>query len=284
MFDDVVIYKYDSSGVSAEQCFVPITFGPIEKAEQKRTENHYFDTTATDINSYTQVTENNVNYYISLPRMALILNSIDYNAERAYGVNEWRYWLKESLDLSGVNVDQVFADYQPTPYDLNFTLHVYTDSMSYFAQLMENILPYFNPKLFLRVKEFSFLNIDRDLPVSLTNVTPDFIDDIDANGKRYVNATIGFKVEAFLYRPWTTSKIIKVINTRYFVNTVTIPTSATSAFTDGAILVEGFSTSGYATSGGQMDVSATPPTSYNFSGTYNADNKEFNWYKDVITP
>ena len=281
LFNDISVYKYDSSGVAIEEYPVPFTWGPAQKASQDRTENHYFDTTATDLSGYTQVEEVNQVYYLSLPRIALTLTSIVYNPDRAYGVNEWRYWLKETLQLSAADLDRVFADYQPTPYDLNFNLAVMTNSTDYFSQIMENVLPYFNPKLYLRVKEFSFLNVDRDLPVSLGGIPLDFSQDQGETDQRQVNASLDLTVEAFLYRPWTYSKIIKVINSKYYINSVIVTTSATSAFTSGSILTESFSTSGYMTSGGTYLSGANPPTTYDFSGTYQDNTKSFNWFRNM---
>lgn len=280
LFNDIKVYKYDASGTSADEYPVFFTYGPVQKYHQDRIEDHYFDTSAVDLSGYTQITETNQPYYLQTPRMALTLESITYNGDRAYGVNEWRYWLQQTLELTATDLERVFADYQPTPYDLNFNLAIMTNSMDYFAQIMENILPYFNPKLYLRVKEFSFLNVNRDLPVSIGGIPLEFSRDLGENDRREVNASIDLTVEAFMYRPWTYSKIIKVINTRYFINTVEVTTSATSAFTSGSVLAEGYSTSGYMTSGGVPLSGTDIPTSYDFSGTYDDGVKEFNWFRN----
>jgi len=280
LFNDLKVYKYDSSGTSADSYPVFFTFGPVQKYHQDRIEDHYFDTSATDLSGYTQVEQQGRKYFLSTPRMALTLESITYDPDRAYGVNEWRYWLQQSLDLTATDLERIFSDYQPTPYNLNFNLAIMTNSMDYFAQIMENILPYFNPKLYLRVKEFSFLNIDRDLPVSIGGIPLEFSRDMGETDRREVNASLDLTVEAFLYRPWTYSQIIKVINTRYFMNTVVTTTSATSAFTSGSVLTETYSTSGYLTSGGVPLSASDIPTSYDFSGTYDDSEKEFNWYRN----
>lgn len=280
LFNDITVYKYDSSGTAIEQYTVPFTFGPANKAYQDRVENHYFDTSASDLQGYTQVEEIGQTYYLQQPRIALTLASITYAGDRAYGVNEWRHWLKETLQLSGNDFDRTFSDYQPTPYDLNFNLAIMTNSTDYFSQIMENILPYFNPKLYLRVKEFSFLNVERDLPVSIGGIPLDFSTDMGETDQRQINASLDLTVEAFMYRPWTYSKIIKVINSRYYINTVTVMTSATSAMTSGSLLTQSYSTSGYMTSGGTYLSGFNPPTTYDFSGTYLDNNKSFNWFRN----
>jgi hypothetical protein len=283
VFNDMVVYKFPTdnipnepnlsaftSGGSVQEISVPITFGPVEKQQQSRTENHeYYVGSATDDYGYKQVQATNQRYYLQLPRLALELNGIAYNSERAYGVNEWREWFQESLQLRGSDIENIIQDYQPTPYDFNFTLHVLTDNMDYFAQIMENILPYFNPKLFLRVREFSFLNIERDLPVSMNGVNPQFISlEMDDMSKREVNATIDFTVEAYMFRPFDSSGIIKSIDNKFFI---------TNEF-DGVLSASRFETSGVLfNSAGGIDTSAIPE-SFTFSGTYEDTAKDFVYF------
>jgi hypothetical protein len=210
--------------------------------------------------------------------MALVWNGITYDPNRSYGPNEWRYWLKETLDLSATDIDRVFADYQPTPYNLSFTLSIFTNALDHLTQVLENVLPYFNPKLFLRVKEFSFLNVDRDLPVSLDSVIPEFVEEMSENDRRQVNATVNITVEAFLYRPWTYSKIIKVIDSQYYVRDAVNQTSGFTSAT--SVLTDSYSTSGYETSGGNVGYmpGVVPPTTFTTSGGYIDNTKEFNWF------
>lgn len=277
MFNNMVVQKYDENNNFIANKIIPLQFGPVEKYHQDRIENHYYDVSAV---------EHGQRYYMMIPRMAVTLDGIAYNGNRAYGVNEWRYWFTETLQLSGTNIADVFSDYQPTPYDLTYTLHIRTDKMDYFAQIMENILPYFNPMLALRVKEFSFLNVERDLPVHLENISTEFVDDIGENDSKEVNASITLRVEAFMYRPVTQSKIIKIIQSRYFIGEAPeIYTSAgnpdlTSAAT---YQVTEYRTSGWDTSGGTISQSAInmqyDRTERVTSGHYYTDNgdKDFYW-------
>ncbi len=263
MFNDIRVIKYDSNNVAVGEKIVPITFGPVEKYHQDRKEDHYYD--ADNV-------EHNNRYYLQIPRIALVPNGVVYDPERATGVNEWRYWMQETLDISESDLDSVISDYQPTPYNFTFTVYIKNDSMDYMSQILENILPYFNPSLMLRVKEFSFLNIERDLPVELDGVGYDFIDDETAPDTRFVNATLNLTVKGFMYRPFITSKIIKVIDSKYF----SIPNG---------VFLEGYQTSGVATSAGiPINTSAVPVSgTYATSGYYKDANKEYNWYTAYMT-
>lgn len=263
MFNDIRVVKYDKDNNPISEKNVPITFGPVEKYHQDRTEDHYFD--ANNV-------EHNNRYYLQIPRIALVPNGLVYDPERATGVNEWRYWMQETLELSESDVDEVISDYQPTPYNFNFTVYIKNDSMDYMSQILENILPYFNPTLMLRVKEFSFLNVERDIPVTLDGVGYDFIDDESAPDTRFVNATLNLTVKGFMYRPFLLSKVIKVINSKYI-------NGSNGAF------IEGFHTSGVLTSGGGVPlIPGEVPSSgdYLTSGHFQGDNNEYNWYKNIM--
>jgi len=289
MFNDLKVYKYDSDGVSAQEYDVPLSFGPVEKEHLQRIEDHEYIASATGDNGYKQAEAYGQRYWISTPRVALSMNGIAYNSERAYGVNEWREWFAETLAVSGANIDEILRDYQPSPWDINYTLYIMTDSMDYFSQILENILPYFNPALFLRVKEFSFLNIERDLRVTMPGVTSEFISpEMSDDDRRLVNGTMDLTVEAWQFRPFERSKIIKVIKSQYFV-VDSSQTSASDALSSGTITsayggliisADTYTTSGVEfTSAGDLPTSAIPASgTYTFSGTYEDDKKDFAYF------
>ncbi|GAF80890.1 unnamed protein product [marine sediment metagenome] len=267
MFNDMKVVKYDKDGNSIVERKIPITWGPVEKYNLDRKEDHYVDADGV---------QHNFKYYPQLPRMALVLNGIVHSPDRATGVNQWRNWFKESLELSGTNVETetIITDYQPAPYDYNFTLYIKTDSTDYLAQILENILPYFNPSLQLRVKEFSFLNIERDLQVTMDGVNPEFVDDMGESDTKFVNASINLTVKGWAYRKFLYSKIIKHINTKYWIY-------------DTGVFLEGFSLTGVQTTGATeltsgvpIEMSAVPPSgTYYVSGSYLNGNKQFDWFQ-----
>ena len=235
----------------------PIALAPVEKAHQNRTEDY-----SAEPQSQGQ------RYYMQIPRLALNLNGITYDPNRAIGVNEFRYIDGTSSEAQAIN--SVFRDYQPTPYNFVYTLSIRTDSMSDFSQIIENILPYFNPKLYLRVKEFSFLNIERELPVILNDITPVFTDELDKHSKRQIDGTITFTVEGWMYRPIDTAKLVKVIKTSYFVG-------------EGNTIDVKYSLSGFAaTSAGTPPPDAPGPGEFQVSAFDPTTNAYF--YMDSVSP
>jgi len=262
IFNDVRVCSYDSSGSPINYKRVPITFGPVEKFHQDRTENNYVDASNT---------QHGDRYILQKPRVAVTMTAMVYNGRRATGANQWRYWTREGNPVDS-SLSSIISDYQPTPYDIQFSVSVKSDTFDYTAQILEQILPFFNPNLSLRVREFDILNIERDLIVDMDGVNLEMSDELGDSDSRYCNASMNFTVRAWLYRPYILSNMITKINSQYFViNPKDISASP---------LIESFSTSAYETSAGVIiDTSAVPVTSaYNISGTDTTRDKEFVWF------
>lgn len=237
IFDNIVVKKYDVNGNAIKQYDVPVRWGPIDKHRDKRTENY---------------NETNNAYYTKLPRMSIIGPNLTYNSDRACDVNGIRYHYSEILNLNDIN--DFYSDPVPAPYDYNYTLQIKSNGMDYMNQILEQILPYFNPDTFIRVKEFSFLNIERDLRVLMGGgISPDF-DPFDQteDSHRTINVNIDFTVEGFMYLPISTTKIIKFIDSQYFV--------------DDNILIDSYSTSGFEATSADEPPSDVPLDGFNFSG------------------
>jgi hypothetical protein len=262
IFNDIRVCSYDDNGNPLEYKRVPLTFAPVEKFHQDRIENHYVDS-KNEIHG--------TRYIEQKPRIALTMNGMVYNRSRATGTNQWRYWTKEGNPVDP-SLTSVISDYQPTPYDLSFTVYVKSDTYAYTNQILEQILPFFNPNFSLRVKEFDILNIERDLITELDGVAIDNSDDLGEFDSRFCNATMNLTVKAWLYRPYVSSKIITKINSEYFsINPNSISASP---------MVESFNTSAYEMSAGTIiNTSAIPATSaYNLSGVDSNRSTEFTWF------
>ena len=217
-FRGIQVYRYVKNSTSISKIIdVPITFSPIDKSQQARLEDYSQEQAG---NVPTRAGESTGSRYIlQVPRIDLSLTNIAYDPGRAAGVNDYRYFQDNTQE--GQIINAMFKDYNPAPYNYTYTLYIKTDYMNDFAQIMENILPYFNPKLNLRVKEFSFLNLERDLQVTLENPNIDFGNtDLTKLDMRQLNGDISFVVEGFQYRPVTQAKMVKVITTKFFVGPI----------------------------------------------------------------
>jgi len=222
MFNNISVYNYTSgtSNVVTQIIPVPLKYGVADKA-------YLFNLQQ----------QSGKKYYPSLPSILASIDSLGFSQDRARSVNDAREFYTSAFG------DSFVEDIQPVPYDYSFQLEIATESMDHLFQVLEQICPFFSPTSYLRIQEFDFLNLERNLRVELLGVTLDQPTELSEEQSRYFNAKISFKVDGQMYRPISYGSIIKIINTNYNF---------------GANLGEFYSTSG-------LPTSATPPANYNWS-------------------
>ena len=159
--------------------------------------------------------------YRPIPSICLTLDSVSYNGERHTSALTSRmfYESDSTTPVYDPVIDSYFSDMSPVPYDLGFSLELQCRSFDQVCQFMEQVLPYFKPQRSLRLKEFNFLNIERDLKVYLSGTSADLMKDVTMDEeKRTFSFTLSMVVEAFFYNVINPVGIIKKINSKYIVN------------------------------------------------------------------
>ena len=129
---------------------------------------------------------------ISLPRMSFEMTSISYDPTRKAGVTQT---FKAS---DGSNIKKVFM---PVPYNIGFDLNVFTKLNDDALQIVEQILPFFQPSFNLTVDLVSSIGEKRDIPVILDTI--DFQDDYegDFNTRRALIYRLQFTAKTYLFGP-----------------------------------------------------------------------------------
>lgn len=124
LFNNIKVKKTKSDGTVLTEQLVPISYGPKQKFLQRLAE----EPNLSDGNRTA----------ISLPRMAFQLTGFEYDATRQQ--NKIIRHGKSALESDGVNRG---FQYQPAPYNLNFSLSVLAKNAIDALQIVEQILPYF---------------------------------------------------------------------------------------------------------------------------------------------
>lgn len=163
-----------------------------------------------------------------LPMMSVNMLSIMYDQQRqSNNLNS----MTLSTNQSGGTVIQVPP---PIPYNIQFTITVWSLYVSDVDQILEQILPYFAPYIMLKlyVPEFE---TSFDVKVLFEAATPENIDEYDDTDRRLIRWNIDFQVQTYMFKPIETSKIIRTI----FINEYTDEDQwnardTTSTFTSGA--------------------------------------------------
>lgn len=129
---------------------------------------------------------------ITLPRLSFEIVGFSYDPSRQQNkVNR----------LYGADGENVTFNYSPVPYDIQFNLYSYTKLQDDNLQLMEQILPFFQPDLALSIKMMESPEIIQDVPLILTSVTTDDTYDGSLMDTRYIITTYSFNMKTYLFGP-----------------------------------------------------------------------------------
>ena len=99
----------------------------------------------------------------------------------------------------------VFA---PAPYNISINLYVLTKTQEDAMQILEQILPVFNPDYTLSINAVPEVNIVQDMPVILNSVTAEDTYDGDFETRRFVVHTLSFTIKTNIYGPVTDQGVI----------------------------------------------------------------------------
>ena len=204
MFDDLYIIRKQGNDV-VTQLKVPLAYAPQRKYLQR----------IADMNaSGNRDVENQL--AIKLPRMSFEISNIAYDPQRQ--LPKTNYFMR-----TGADDDKGKAKfYTSVPYIISFELSIYAKHHDDALQVVEQILPYFNPQYTVNVKPMEdYPSIVEDVPVILTGVT--FTDNFEGNleDRRTIIYNLTFDMKMSFYGPKPdAAKVITRIDVDYFNNMV----------------------------------------------------------------
>ena len=188
LFNDINIRHDGSDGKTFSELKVPLAYGPSQKFLARLEQQ-------ADLNKPVAIT---------LPRMSFEMTSIQYDSARKLGVTQT---FKAS---DGTNLKKVFM---PVPYNIGFELNILAKLNDDALQIVEQILPYFQPSFNITVDLVSAIGEKRDIPIVLDSMN--FQDDYEGDfaTRRALIYTLGFTAKTYLFGPVPSSSsgIIKKV-------------------------------------------------------------------------
>jgi hypothetical protein len=188
MFNNITIERKDSSGNVIQLMRVPLSYAPRQKflaRIQQRPD--------ADIQ----------NMQVILPRMSFEMVQLDYDPNRKVSP------LQQTRSVD--NPTSAITQYAPTPYNLMMYLYIYSKNQDDGLQIVEQILPYFNPDYNLTFKSIPELNIKNDLPIILDTIG--FEDDYEGDliTRRSIIWTLSFTMKLNFYGPVSRKGVIRKV-------------------------------------------------------------------------
>ena len=177
LFNDIHIRHQDGDGNDVSDMKVPLAYGPSQKFLARLTQQ-------ADLNKPVQIT---------MPRMSFEMTSIQYDSTRKSSLVQT---FKTCDD--GSKVKKVFM---PVPYNIGFELNILSKLNDDSLQILEQILPYFQPHFNLTVDLVQSIGEKRDIPIVLESVN--FQDDYEGNfdTRRALIHTLQFTAKTYLFGP-----------------------------------------------------------------------------------
>ena len=190
MFNDIYIIRKTSAGAGTSQIKVPLSYAPRRKYLDRIRENEslYDDTKVA----------------IKLPRMSFEITNIAYDTSR-------QLTKTSTFNTAGTTANDRKKFFPPVPYTINFQLNVYAKSQDDALQVVEQIIPYFNPQYTLTIKPFpdDYPSFKEDIPIIIQGVS--FQDDFEGQleTRRTIVYALDFEMKVSFHGPISTSGIIR---------------------------------------------------------------------------
>jgi len=193
MFNNITIQRTNTDGEVVQLQRVPLSYSPKQKFLAKIRQQPSVDST---------------NFQVILPRMGFEMISLDYDPNRKISPMQQSRTINSSTSAS--------AQYAPTPYNVSLLLYIYAKNQDDGLQIIEQILPYFNPDYNLTMKAIPELDIKNDLPILLNSIG--FQDDYegDMTTRRAIIWTLSFVMKLNFYGPINKQGIINKVNANTF--------------------------------------------------------------------
>ncbi len=198
LFNDVHIRHQDSTGKDIGEMKVPISYGPKQKFLAR----------------IQQQPELNKAIAMTLPRMSFEMNNIQYDPTRKSGISQ---------TFKAVDDKKLKKVFMPVPYNLGFELNILTKLQDDSLQIVEQILPFFQPGFNLTIDLVKQIGERRDVPMVLDSIN--FTDDYEGNfeTRRALIYTLNFTAKTYMFGPIadSTDGLIRKVQLDYYSDTNT---------------------------------------------------------------
>ena len=189
MFNDINLVRKDSSGNISQSMKVPLAYGPREKFLVRLREDADLSKTVA----------------ITLPRIGFEIANLSYDPARK--LNRVQKFKK----VKGSKASQLDTQFMPVPYNIDIELFVMAKQSDDALQIVEQILPYFQPDYTFTINDQPDMGIKRDVPIILNSIAYEDTYQGDFTTRRALIYTLSFTAKFYLYGPVTSSKVIKTV-------------------------------------------------------------------------
>jgi hypothetical protein len=154
LFNNIQVKRTDASGGIVQSLFVPLSYAPKQKFIDR-------------IRETPDLEDSNLRYQISLPRIGFEITNFNYDASRKLMVTQ----NVRAVDLAENSPTGARYSYVSTPYNMGISMSVFAKNQEDGLQIIEQILPYFNPDFNVTMNTIPDLGVKNDVQIILENIS-----------------------------------------------------------------------------------------------------------------
>lgn len=191
LFNNIEVRKENADGSTYSRMKVPLAYGPRQKFLSRLNEQ-------PDLNQKVAIT---------LPRLSFEMTGISYDASRKLSP------ITASLKSGGSNT--IKKQFTPVPYNIDFELNIISKTNDEAIEIVEQILPVFQPSFNVTLKLVEEMEDFRDVPIVLNslNYSDDYEGSFDT--RKVTLFTLQFTAKTYIFGPVGTQAPIKKAKVDY---------------------------------------------------------------------
>ncbi len=193
LFNDINVVRRDASDVIKEQIKVPIAYSPRDRWILR-------------LRRARGVSGTDEAVAMSLPRMGFDLTGITYDGTRKLNTLGQVYSANTAAGTS-----TLMKQYNPVPYNFDFSLYSMVSNAEDGAQIFEQIVPFFTPEFTVTVNLIPSMNIAPDVTMVLNGVTIEDNYEGDFQTTREIVWTLTFTMKGYVYPDVKTGSVVKTV-------------------------------------------------------------------------
>ena len=193
LFNDINVVRRDASDVIKEQIKVPIAYSPRDRWILRLWRARGVSGTDEAV-------------ALSLPRMGFDLTGITYDGTRKLNTLGQVYSANTAAGTS-----TLMKQYNPVPYNFDFSLYSMVSNAEDGAQIFEQIVPFFTPEFTVTVNLIPSMNIAPDVTMVMNGVTIEDNYEGDFSTTREIIWTLTFTMKGYIYPDVKTGSVVKTV-------------------------------------------------------------------------
>jgi hypothetical protein len=226
LFNNITLVRYNPNQTEQERFVIPIAYATKELYVKRLQEDPDLDKKIA----------------MSLPRLSFEMTGFSYDASRKQNTNIKNFAAKNNNAIS---------QYNPVPYNFDFSLYLYVRNIEDATQVLEHILSYFTPDYTIKLNLIPEMGIVKEIPIILNNTSQEIEYEGNADSPtRMIIWTLNFTVKGFIYGAVSPaggiirSTVTNIIDTSGQINGVNfymIPNSGIGDYKVGELIYQGYS-------------------------------------------